>query len=427
VSGLWLHLRSSIAKWGVIPLTVLGIAVLFGGSGFWVGIWPETGAAAQASAFFLGVLAAGLAAWAAATAEVRGLQEQFAAAAIRPFTIESARFTATLLWLLAPYLVVAATAFVTTAAELFPPGVGAFFRYIALGVVMIVFATAWGWLVGRLLPPLVAAVCAVLSWFIAASLLGRFAGATPASGPPWLEVQLGPLVIRAVAVLLFAAAVCALGWRIDRRGPAKHKGVVVALVALLGTVTAHVSTTLVSYRSPTAEPLCVEGTIEYCLWPEHAKYVSMVEGLDHQVAHLPLQLALPKRVVDYALSGSTQWIDPRTSVELAGTFAPEFDISEGSRWALARGVAWAIDGTVFAECDPLAEPDPQDRRSQLYAWLEWRLAGGGTPDYGTNAPNALQAAWSIGRQVAARQSEPDQAKWAWTIIADTKKNHCHVP
>jgi len=116
VSALWLQLRTSVARWGFAPLLVLGLAILFGRSRFWIGIWPETGAAAQISAFFVSVFAAGLAAWVAAAVELRGLHEQEAAAAIRPVTIELTRFAAALSWLVAPYLLVAAVAFVTTAA-----------------------------------------------------------------------------------------------------------------------------------------------------------------------------------------------------------------------------------------------------------------------------------------------------------------------
>ncbi|MGK5444854.1 hypothetical protein ACSNN7_23925 [Micromonospora sp. URMC 105] len=425
MSPLWLHLRSSTARWALVPLAVLGVAVLFGRSRFWIGIWPESGAAAQVSAFFLSIFAAGVAAWIAASVEVRGLHEQAASAAIRPLTIELTRFAAALLWLLLPYLAVAAAAFVATAVESFPPGVGSFFRYILLGAVAVVFATAWGWLVGRLLAPLIAAVCAALSWFIAVSLLGDVADAALVSGPPWMELRLGPIGLRLAAVLVLAVAVCALPWRSGRRGVFRQR-VVVALAALVGVVVAHLTTTVVTHRAPVAKPLCVQGKIEYCLWPEHAKYVPLVEDLDRRLAALPVQLPLPERVVDYSLSGSQRWIDEYSSVQLPGTFAPEFDISEGSRWALARGVASAIVSSVFAECDRDARPDPERRRDRLFAWLEWRLAGGGTPDYTTDAPGNLQAAWAVGHRTAGGESEPEQAAWVSGLIAETKERYCRA-
>lgn len=62
MTGLWLHLRCSTGRYGFLPLSLLGVAILFGRSRYWLGIWPETGAAAQLSGYFLSVLAAGLAA-----------------------------------------------------------------------------------------------------------------------------------------------------------------------------------------------------------------------------------------------------------------------------------------------------------------------------------------------------------------------------
>jgi len=424
MSALWLHLRASTARWGFLPLTALGVAVLFGRSRFWIGIWPETGAAAQVSAFFLGIFAAGFAAWIAATVEVRGLHEQAAAAAIRPLTIELTRFTATLAWLLAPYLVVAAIAFVITARAGLPPGVGAFLGYVVLGAVTVVFATAWGWLAGRLLAPLIAAVCAALSWFVVLSVLGDAGQLTVVSGPPWHEVRTGTIGLRLAAVVALAVAVSAIGWRAGRRA-AFHRRIGAAVAALVGVIALHLATTVVTHRPPVAKPLCVHGAIEYCLWPEHAKYVPLIQALDRRVAALPLPLPLPERVVDYSLSGSQRWIDLYSSVELPGTFDPEFDISEGSRWGLARGVAAAIVKTVAAGCDP-TKPDPAHRWDQLFAWLEWRLAGGGKPDYRTDAPQGLQTAWATGHRIAAEQSEHQQAAWAATLIAETKRRHCRA-
>ncbi|WP_328474915.1 hypothetical protein OHA21_16490 [Actinoplanes sp. NBC_00393] len=424
MNALWLHLRFSVARWTVAPLAVLGMAVLFGRNRYWIGIWPEAGAAAQVSAFFVALFAAGTAAWIAATVTVRGLQEQAATAAIRPSIIELTRFAATLIWLLVPYLAVAVTAAVCTAASVSAPGTGAFLRYTMLGILLIVLAAAWGWFVGHLLAPLVGSVCAMLSWFIGATLLGDVADATVVSGPPWLTVESGPLAIRLAAVLLFAAAVCAIPWRPGswmRFG----RGVAVSVVALGAVVAAHMATTALGPRRPAANPLCVQGTIEYCLWPEHAKYVPLVRSADERLAALPVRLALPRRVVDYSMSGSTRWVDGM-EIEVAGVHDAEFDISEGSRWALARGLATAIANTVFAGCSVDARPDPEHRWDRLRAWLESRLAGGGEPDYRTNAPYEFQDAWSAGRRMAADPSQQRQAAWVSMLIAEVVASHCHA-
>jgi hypothetical protein len=128
----------------------------------------------------------------------------------------------------------------------------------------------------------------------------------------------------------------------------------------------------------------------------------------------------------YSLSGATRWVGD-TEVELPGDFPPEFDISEGSRWALARGVAAAITANVFSECDAAAVPDPELRWDQLQAWLESRLAGSGAPDYTTDAPAELQQAWSTGYRVAADLDEREQASWAAELIETRTELYCHVP
>lgn len=422
---LWLHVRNNFARWGFVPLLGLGLAVLFGRSRFWIGIWPETGAAAQVSAFFVSIFGAGIAAWVAAGVEFRGLNEQASSAALRPLKIEGFRFGATLLWLIAPYVVVAIVAFLTTATTLFPAGLANFFKYVLLGGTLIVFGTAWGWLVGKLLAPVVATLSAALSWFIAVSVLGEVSQLQRLSGPPWIELHLGSLVLRLAIVLLFAVAVCALPSRAVRP-MLFNRRLAVAMAVLVGVIATHVITVVPSYRAPLAQPLCVQRTIEYCLWPEHEKYLPMIETTDRRVAALPVKLALPARVVDYALSGSTKWLSEQTAVEIPGKFDPEFDISEGSPWALARGVATAILRTEFAECSPKAKRDPQYQAEQFLAWLEWRLAGGGVPDYRTNAPAALQEAWARGRRSADGLPEQAQSAWVTGLIADVKERYCHA-
>lgn len=412
-------MRSSSARWALAPLLLVGVATLFNRSRYWIGIWPETAAAAQVSAYFISVFAAGIAGWIAATGDLRRTREQAASAAITALKIELTSFTAALLWLLASYLLVVAAAFTTTAVTLFPAGLGAFPGYTLIGAANIVCATAWGWLVGRLLAPLISALCAALSWLIVASLL---TGAFPQSGPPWLEVELGAVAWRLLAVLIFAVAVCALPPRTAR--PARFaRGLVLSGAALVAVAMTYATSTVISQRPPVAQPLCIEGEMEYCLWPEHAKYLPMVEELDRRLALLPVQLKVPERVVDYSLSGDTRYIDENAAIALAGNFDPEFDISEGSRWGLARGVAGSIAKVVFAECDP-AVRDPEYRWDQLHAWLEWRLAGGGAVDYMTNAPSNLQKAWAVGHRMAAEKSESEQAVWVSTLIKEKKDMAC---
>jgi len=137
-----------------------------------------------------------------------------------------------------------------------------------------------------------------------------------------------------------------------------------------------------------------------------------------------LDLQLPDRVVDYSLSGSTTMGADGIERELVGTFDPEFDISEGSRWALARGVASAITTSVFAACDIDDPADPEMGQQQVYAWLEYRLAGGGDQDYTTDAPAELQEAWDKGYDAGRELDDVQQGAWASEVIGSTIATYC---
>lgn len=415
------HLRTNLARWGVIPLTALCIAVTFARSRYWIGIWPEAGAAAQVSAVFVGIFGAGFAAWMAATIDVRGLREQTAAASVPAWAIDGLRLGATLTWVLVPYLAVSATCAVATAATVHGSGVGEFVNYVVLGLISVVFGTTFGWFVGRLLTPRLATIVAALGWFIAASILGAYGSASEVSGPPWYEMNSGVLMIRLAAVLLLVAVMTLIPARDGSF--VRRVGLAVTVFGLV--VATHVATDARSYREPVANPLCVSGRIEYCLWPEDAKYASLIKEVDSRIGELPVELPLPDRMVEYALSGSFVIRDD-IIIQLPGDFDPEFDISEGNRWALAHAVSTAIVDTVFIACLPQELSDPDLRREQLRAWLEWRLVGGGEPDYRTDAPDDLQNAWTLGRKVAASASPEEQATWVQRMIRETNDQYCRT-
>ena len=61
MTALWLHLRTSPIRWALPVLVALDMAVIFLRGRHWIGVWPETGAAAQVPAYLLGVVGAGAA------------------------------------------------------------------------------------------------------------------------------------------------------------------------------------------------------------------------------------------------------------------------------------------------------------------------------------------------------------------------------
>lgn len=421
MSAFGLHVRSSAARYAFLPLLVVGIVVLATGPRYWVGVWPETGAAVTVSAFLTSLLVAGAAAWTAARLNrlrLRGLAE---AAFVRPAAAEGQLWLAALLWLVVPTVLVAAIAFATTARNGSPPGLPAFGGYFLLAMVLVTLAAVWGWLIGRVLDPAVAALVAALSWFLAVSVGGQTTDATPVSGPPWLALQSDALLLRGAATALAVVAVCLVRRRGSRQtDPGRNVMILLAVAVMVGA--AHLAVPVLAPRPPVAAPTCLDGQIRYCVWPEHEKYLPLLREVDQEVAALPLPLPLPATVVDYALSGSFVMMDG-IYTELPGDFPPEFDISEGSRSALATGIATAITSEALPAC-PGSLDDPERRSDQLQAWLEIRLAGGGTPDDSTNVPPGTEQAWSEARRVAADPDEQAQAGWAAELIRSRQSEVC---
>lgn len=411
---LALHLRVNPARYAFIPLILVGVGILLVRNRYWAGVWPEAGAALTTCAFFMSLLVAGLSGWVSARNDARRLRTTDSSGVRRPALSEAIRLLMTATWIVGAYVVVGISAAVISATTFMAAGFGQFLRYAALGLVSILFALFWGWLLGRLLSPAVAGTAAILSWFVVQSLVGARSNATPTSGPPWFELNSASIGLRLGAVLLLAIAVASA--RVEHTGRRRQIAVMFAFGAAVIVVVSHLSTTVVVPRPASSTPVCVKGLIEYCLWPEHAKYRAMVEQIDDELRDLPVSLTLPPKIVDYALSGRITYESETAVVTNAGDFPPEFDISEGSRWALARGIAIAIVGEMTKTCGTDAVEESRTQIEQLFAWLEWRLAGGGEVDYTTDAPIEIQNAWAEGRDAAKNLTEEEQQTWATARI-----------
>ncbi|WP_307961546.1 hypothetical protein [Salinispora arenicola] len=150
MKALWLHVRNSPVRWTLPVFVVLDLAVLFLRSRTWIGVWPETGAAAQLPAYLMGILVAGAAAWAAGAPSRHRLGEQVSASRFPPAVSEGHRLASTIIVLVTPYLTGQIVAFVIT-ARTFPPGVHLFLGYAGLGLFVMLMAVALGWACGLLL------------------------------------------------------------------------------------------------------------------------------------------------------------------------------------------------------------------------------------------------------------------------------------
>jgi hypothetical protein len=196
VSGLWLHVRNSPIRYALPVLIAIDVAVLLLRNRYWIGVWPETGAAAQVPASLLGVVGAGAAAWAAGAPARHRLEEQLTAARVHPARIEAYRLGATLIVLLIPYMVGQAVAFAVT-ARTFPPGVHLWLGYLLLGVFVTLLAVVLGWACGKLLGPVFAALTAALGFLFLSALLDRWVvGAARTTAPTRPPICTSPVMSR---------------------------------------------------------------------------------------------------------------------------------------------------------------------------------------------------------------------------------------
>ena len=424
---VWLHLRNSPIRWALPVLIVFDLAVLFMRNRYWIGDWPDTGAAALVPADLLGVVGAGAAAWAASAPVRHGLQEQLSAARVHPVVLAAHRLGATVIILLTPYLVGQAVAFAVT-ARTFPPGVGMWASYAALGVFILLFAVAIGSTCAMLFGPVFAALTAALGYLFLTQMLEQFADFTAVTGPPEDEVDLGSLALRLVAV---AVLLVVLLW-LDVPSQNRRSRTLGLVPAVLPLIVVMVTTNVISEREPAGEQVtCVQGRTTLCLWPEHEKYLPQIREISALVDQLPDAFVLPTRVNEYGIQ-KTQYIRSDGAIVLLESALPTFSVLEGSPWSYAGDISIAIAGTTFRFADLQtctwgnATSTDNARVWAVEAWLEAYLVGEVTPDYQTNAPEEMQEAWARGREIASDTPLDAQLAWAAGEVSDLRGQYCQA-
>jgi len=144
------EVRRSPSRYWFPVMVLASLAMLFGRSTGWMGVWPATSATVGLTTFVLGPLSAGAAAWACSRWSAPGLADEFSAAA-RPWwsvhvTFVVAQFV---------YPVMAYVVTVVCAAWVTAPSAGTGFlwpSYLALGFGNLATCIGIGIIVGTLLP-----------------------------------------------------------------------------------------------------------------------------------------------------------------------------------------------------------------------------------------------------------------------------------
>ncbi|MEV7216844.1 ABC transporter permease [Kitasatospora cineracea] len=407
MSGLWVYrteLRRSPLRWVFPVLVVVALLVLFGRSRYWIGVWPQAGAAAQIPAFYLGPAMAGAAAWSAAARRRSGVPTGFGAA--RPsWRVEAAPLAAALTYGLAAYAVGAVAA---AAVSVRDGGSGFFWPgYLLLGAVLITGCTALGHLAGRRARSLVVVpVACTLGCLVFLGMFGSVpqgsgsgVGLYVLSGYPSLAVAVRPLLARAATVLALAGLAVAAGRQVrtDRsaaRWRGRPFGTVGGVLAVAGAVALWVLTgPLLVQRPVPARPLCTTGTPRICVWPENQRYLPELQAMSERAAALPAgRFQVPGEFLEDGLDGRR--------------------LGAGNGFYLREGETWEAATTMGIRTVEDSIPVPC-RRSDLAQWelISWtiaRIAGHGVPATVHGGPPGVDQE-AIGRLIA----EPEDAQLAW--------------
>lgn len=433
----FLILKRSPARWFVPFALAIGLAMLFVRGRYWMGVWPETSAAAQIPAILVSGLSAAAAAWSVGATARNGTVEQTIASALPRWRRELPGAVATLFYFAVASLAVQAVAFTFT-IRANPPGFGLWPGYVLMALVVTVLSVAFGHLVGKLLSGRFAAAVAGLTWFIGATFFGSSLELTVLKGPVYEEVDGLTMVVRFLAALaLFALAVVVPPLAsINRATLGDSRSVFHRLRPLL--VTSAVSMTLVltagllgtpiSARQPEGEALCQgDRRITICLWPEHEKYREMVAGIIDRAERLPPEFAVPNQLDEYGISFRASVDAGSGVIDVSADHLPYFVLAEGSIWSVSGQLAVETvkDSLTYCDGEAATKGERLDEKAiELQDWLEAYLAGGGRPDYRTNASAERKDVASRAIDRANSGDIAAQVSWATTVIKDYNGAPC---
>ncbi|GAA1903937.1 hypothetical protein GCM10009716_12360 [Streptomyces sodiiphilus] len=407
--ALLLHARSTPLRWLLLPLVVLDLAVILTRDPYWHGLWGDTGAAGQLPVVFLGIFAAGAAAWAAGLRRPASTAELLSAMPRPAHRAELPRMAVVLGIVLLPYLIGQAVCFFVT-ARTWPAGLHLYLGYLLLGAAALLLACGWGWVIGRLMPNRWGPLAGAFGWLLV--VLAVESELSVVSGPARLEPDLPLLALRAVTAVLLLAVCLWLPFGPPARRKAALPWAAVAGAVVLSVVVAGLPVIGERHGSPSA--LCVTGRTTICLWPEEEKYLALAEEVLERVDALPEGVDMPATVHSFGLvdQGREGW-------------AGDFTVHGGSVWPLADGVARAVTREIFEGCDWDAYFRADDPSLlALERWLEKRLAGGGDPLY-TESGLSEQQSEAIRQGMAMTdRPETEQVRWAQDTVSRVKETYC---
>ncbi|MFF8604183.1 ABC transporter permease [Streptomyces sp. NPDC015232] len=409
-----IELRRSPLLTAFPVMIVVDLAVLFGRSQYWIGVWPEASVAAQIVTLFLGPVLAGVSAWQAGRSSRAGMPEFLLAAARPGWRIEAARLAATLTLGFLAYGIGCLTA---AAVSLSKAGPGFLWpSYLLLGAATLIIFASVGHLAGRWWPSpgFTPIVCALGCFISMLSLPFKF---NVLAGPPDTHLRLLPLAVRlfiALALAVLAVTAPPLTRKAERQMtrrelPLHTRGVVIvsAVSSLVGLTAAPAAGELRVERPASATtPLCEradEHSPRVCVWPEHRKYLPELTRMAQRLGR-PSQswVKAPDEFYEFGLR-RTRWGDPG------------FDIAEGHVRTAAIAMADQVFSTSLGWCTPPRD-EPGARRAweainNIHLWLEYQATGQdpSAADEGIHFTGVSTSQHKAAQ--AARMTPAEQQKW----------------
>ncbi|MER7536021.1 ABC transporter permease [Streptomyces sp. NPDC097704] len=406
-----IELRRSPLLTAFPVMIVVDLAVLFGRSQYWIGVWPEASVAAQIVTLFLGPVLAGVSAWQAGRSSRAGMPEFILAAARPGWRIEAARLTATLTLGFVAYGIGCIAAAAVSLSEAGPGFLWP--SYLLLGAATLIIFASVGHLAGRWWPsPGFTPVVCTLGCFI--SMLGLPFKFNVLAGTP--DTHLSPLPLAVRLLLALALAVLAVTApprtsKAERQMPRRElpphmRGVVIgsAVCVLVALAAAPAAGELRVERPASAtSPLCDrvdEKAPRVCVWPEHRKYLPELTKVAQRLGQSSQPwVKAPNEFYEFGLR--------RGSLGDRG-----FDIAEGHVRTAAIAMADQVFTTSLGRCvPPLKERRAWQAIDNIHLWLEYQAMGQdpAAADKGLNLMGVTTAQQEATR--ATRMTPAAQQKW----------------
>ncbi|MDR3107548.1 MAG: hypothetical protein LBU05_05050 [Bifidobacteriaceae bacterium] len=304
-------LLSPWSRRGVLQLTavlLLEIGALWLGGTSWIGSWSDTSIMIEQQVLFVGPLCAALAAYSSGSVVSAVLQH---GTGKPPAWLNVSVLFGSVGWNVAGYFGAALIAVaVTTANGAGPPVISGF---VAFGALWLVVCVAVGHLFGAAIRlRWLAVTVAALAAFLALAL--TFDSGTPVlthTAGPWLAVRVDALCrVLTLGTCLGTLAVAVGTGSVSTRQLRQTGPRVLVSAGVAGVASVAAAVWLMSgnglgvRRQPPPEPACaVAPDIEFCVWPDHKKYLPQLENLAANSRRVPDAFKQPSRLVEEGIDG----------------------------------------------------------------------------------------------------------------------------